>query len=119
MAAKKQVQVKKVKPYPIDVGLQGGAQPIQGKIVRLVGRGFQAVFEKQLLFVGQEFSATFEIPVSKHVVQGPVRVIAVHDQLKPGTRHFIHIVEFHFNQAIEKHTKAIKAFVRAIGQDDI
>ena len=115
--ADKKVVVQKIKPYPIAITIDMGAQKVSCEILKLAPKGFIMDTKAALLKVGNEHMVTFEIPVSREVINGRCKVIKTYDH-RVGSAPAKRLAEMHFlgiNGAAEI---SIQKFVSAIGQKD-
>jgi|GEM_PF-1449110 len=121
MSEQKPVKVKKVTPYPFRVDLvrSEGAPPIPGEIVKIVEVGFLAKVQAPIFKVGENWSASFEIPVLRASLKAAVKVMKTydaHEKFEEKNSIKSYLVEFQFLQIGDEGKNAIAQFCRAIGQ---
>lgn len=115
--ADKKVVVQKVKPYPIPVTVDIGAQKAACEILKLASSGFIMDTKAALLKVGSEHMVLFEIPVSKEVINGRCKVIKTYDH-RTGSAPAKRLAEMHFLGLNAAGEISIQKFLTAIGQKD-
>jgi len=113
--ANKKVVVQKVKPYPIAVTIDVGAQKVTCEILKLAPGGFIMDAKAALFKVGSEHMVVFEIPVSKEVINCRCKVIKTYDH-RTGSAPAKRLAEMHFLGLNAAGEISIQKFLSAIGQ---
>lgn len=125
MSANKKVQTKvvkkKVKPYPIDVILDQNGVKMTLEIIHLSTLGFISKIKPNLIMsVGQDYQASFQLPVLGSVIQGKMKVLKTYDRaIDPKQRIVERFAEMHFVSLRQEDKKHILSFLAAIRQKSI
>lgn len=132
MSEAEEVEVKKVKPYPIKCRFEGSGEVFYGNIVKLGLHGFLVELNEVVVRVQQKFLAEFETTVLGDLISGTVIVVKTYDKYKNTTNTpfdkqgkpipvedgsvAVRIAEFHFKSLVGQQREKIKQFLVAIGQ---
>jgi hypothetical protein len=111
------VQLKKVKPYPIPLSLDLNGNKQAAEILLLTAQGFIARINPGIVHVGTHAKCTFELPVYNRNVDAAVRVHKTYDRaLEVPEKKVERLAEFHFEQPSREQTALIQQFMNRIGQ---
>ena len=113
----REVQLKKVKPYPIPLSLDVNGTKHLAEILLLTAQGFIARLNPGIVHVGSHAKCTFEVPVFSRPVESPVRVFKTYDRaVEAAEKKVERLAEFHFVQPSREQTSLITQFMNKIGQ---
>jgi hypothetical protein len=111
--------VQKVNSYPIEILItrHNNPAPVKGSIVKLTEIGFLLrVAADHFYSVGENQSVDFQIPVYHYKIQCPTLVMKTYDSMAYSASEKLKIVEMHFVNLPQEHSKAIRKFLVNIGQ---
>ncbi len=118
MAQTPKVVKKKVRPYPIEANLDANGLKKPVEVIYVTAMGCIVRLKAQMVFVGEYYQITFELPVLKEFINTQVRVLKTYDKaLDPKQKIVERVAELHFQALSNDHKSRIVAFITAIGQD--
>ena len=118
--SKKDVVVKKVKPFPFGVDFEGhGGERRRFEILELNLKGLIVNTQDELISAGDQFLISFDLPALKYRVQEYVTVMKTYDQVLSGPKSDSsestrHLAEVQFTDLSDLGRRKIITFLVAI-----
>lgn len=111
------VIVKKIKPYPINVKIQGTNTILAGEVLLLTLAGLHLRCSSMQFKLMQRLKIQFNLPVKGSEIQANLKVVRVffsHEIQPDGQKKMVQLAEAHFVDISSTAREEIMAFLQAI-----